>query len=251
MGMVVVKVANGLPVSNATSGYGNPCYLSTGGYGVGVTVVTAGGLPIVDAGGPSGGIFLTPTAFDLASVTDTALSNNNLTATHTTVNTNSGARSISLQTTGKYYFEITLVTGHGAFDTMGLMSAGVTYNNFGIAGAGTNCLSVSRGGGVTVNATILVTAAAMGAFAAGNVCAIAVDLAGHKAWVRRNAGNWNADVAANPATGTNGLTIPSVALAPGVCFVGSGTAISDAYTANFGTTAFVNAAPSGFTGWPA
>lgn len=249
-----VKVASGgLAVSQAPGGFGAPFLL--GASGLAVTVVPAGGLPIADAGGSGGGIFPPPVvyaAFDPGTTTDTALTGNNLTATHTTTNANSGARVLPVVNTGKFYFEIKLITGHGAFDSMGLLSAGVTYTNFAVAGAGANTLTVSRGGNVVINGTTVVTAANMGAFVPNDVCGIAVDHAAHKAWVRRNAGNWNANAAADPVAGTNSLTLPSVALAPGVCFAGTGTAINDAYTANFGASAFANAVPSGFTaGWPA
>lgn len=184
-------------------------------------------------------------AFDPATVIETALSNNNLTATHTTVNANSGARVVPLKSTGKFYFEITLVAGHGSFDGWGLASSGITYNNFILSS--TNSVAVARGGGITINGGAAL--ANVGAFNPNDVCGIAVDLTAHLVWVRRNAGTWNNSGTANPVTATGGFAVPAVALAPLVCFVGSGTAINDAYTANFGAAAFANAAPSGFTGW--
>lgn len=184
--------------------------------------------------------------FDLATAVDTALSNGNLTATHTTANANSGARVLPVRTAGKFYFEITLVAGHGSFDGFGLLSSGITYNNFILSS--TNCVAVARGGGITINGGAAL--ANIGAFAANDVLGIAVDLTAHLVWCRRNAGLWNNSAGADPATATGGFTAPSAGMAPGVCFVGAGTAINDAYTGNFGATSFANAAPSGFGNWP-
>jgi hypothetical protein len=184
--------------------------------------------------------------FDLGTAVDTALSNSNLTATHTTANANSGARVLPLVSAGTIYFEITLLAGHGSFDAMGLASAGITYNNFVLSG--TNSVVVARGGGITINGGAAL--ANIGAFAPNDVLGIAVDLTAHLVWCRRNAGPWNNNGSANPATAVGGFTCPAVALAPCVCFVGTGTAINDAYTANFGAPAYANAAPSGFGNWP-
>jgi hypothetical protein len=184
--------------------------------------------------------------FDAATAVDTALSNGNLTATHTTANANSGARVLPVISAGKFYFEIQLIAGHGSFDAMGLASSGITYNNFVLSG--TNSVVVARGGGITINGGAAL--ANIGAFAPNDILGIAVDLTAHLVWCRRNGGNWNNSGTANPATATGGFTVPAAAIAPCVCFVGGGTAINDAYTANFGGTSFANAAPSGFGNWP-
>jgi hypothetical protein len=191
--------------------------------------------------------FIVPMAsFDAATATDTALSNGNLTATHTTANANSGAKVMPAQSAGKFYFEIMLLAGHGSFDAMGLITSGTSYNTFGIAG-GSNCVAVARGGTININS---VANGNLGGFVPNDVCGIAVDLTAHLVWCRRNAGLWNANAGADPAAGTGGLTIISAGFSPCACFVGSGTAINDGYTANFGATAYANAAPSGFVNWP-
>jgi hypothetical protein len=85
---------------------------------------------------------------------------------------------------------------------------------------------------------------------AGDVIGIAVDLNARLIWFRRNGGNWYVDAAANPTTGTNGVTIAGVlAYAPVVTFGGSGTVANDAFTANFGQSAYTTPAPSGFGNW--
>lgn len=252
MGMPVVTVASGgMPVIDvtATTGRGTPVTEATNGFGRAVTKVTSGGMAVAYETLVTWPPVTPPVvyaAFDPATLIDTALSNNNLTATHTTANANSGARVVPMKTAGQFYFEIKLIIGNGSFDGFGLLSAGITYNNFILSS--TNCVAVSRGGGINTNGVNL---ANIGAFAPNDVLGIAVDLTAHLVWCRRNAGLWNNSAGANPATAIGGLAAPAVGMAPGVCFVGSGTAINDGYTANFGATAFANTAPSGFTGWTA
>ena len=67
------------------------------------------------------------------------------------------------QSSGKFYFEIMLIDGHGSFDAMGLITSGTSYNTFGIAG-GSNCVAVSRSGVININS---VNSGNIGAFTAG------------------------------------------------------------------------------------
>lgn len=66
-------------------------------------------------------------------------------------------------------------------------------------------------------------------------------------WYRVNGGNWNANPSANPSTNTGGVSLAAVAGVPlfAVGLVNAG-ATNDNQTANFGATAFANAAPAGF-----
>jgi hypothetical protein len=50
MGLPIVIVANGMPVTVATNGYGTPVEVASNGYGQPVTYVASGGLPVVTAG---------------------------------------------------------------------------------------------------------------------------------------------------------------------------------------------------------
>jgi hypothetical protein len=67
-------------------------------------------------------------------------------------------------------------------------------------------------------------------------------------WMRKGSGNWNGDATANPATGVGGVIIQSGSFDPAVGFASSSSA-NGAYTADFGATAYANAAPSGFGNW--
>lgn len=71
-------------------------------------------------------------------------------------------------------------------------------------------------------------------------------------WFRVNGGNWNANPSANPSTNTGGESLAAVAGVPlfAAVLVNAG-ATNDNATANFGATAFANAAPSGFPAYGA
>lgn len=191
--------------------------------------------------------------FDSATATNVTLSNGDLTATHTNTTTGSGVRvaSASAKTTGKYYFEVTTVAGHGSGDAIGIMATTTSYNNMTAANPDTY-------GEVLRNSGVILYSGSnsfktLATFFPGDVCGVAVDLTARLIWYRRNGGNWNglAIGSENPATGTGGVTITGTgAYVPAVAFGGGGTAASDAFTANFGATSFANAAPSGFGNWP-
>jgi hypothetical protein len=86
-------------------------------------------------------------------------------------------------------------------------------------------------------------------YVAGDVLSIAVDFDNRAFWLRKNGGNWNGDPAADPATNTNGRSVPNWARphAPAWGTNGNG----DSATFNFGASAFAYTVPSGFTaGWP-
>jgi hypothetical protein len=183
-------------------------------------------------------------AFDPASISNVTLTNSNLTATHSNTTIPGGAQALAPQVAGKWYFEITqTTTPHGTADVVaGLYPVPV---NLGNTSNGTGGVSVLSGNGAiwisSVNTVLL------GAFAAGDVCGVAVDFTAGLFWARKNAGNWNNSGTANPATGAGGLAIVSSApWAPVVVFNGSGSQAGDSYTANFGATSYANTAPSGF-----
>jgi hypothetical protein len=175
------------------------------------------------------------------------LTNGNLTATHSNTTAGSGARAALTLSSDKYYFEITLNVGSGAQDSLGLLTTAGTYFD----PPGTNAAAVHRGTGNIYGNNIL-SAKTLGLVSNGTLIGVAVDLTARLVWFRKGAaGNWNGDVAANPNTGANGVVIAAaVAFGPFVGFSGSGTSLNDAYTANFGATAFSGAVPTGFiSGW--
>lgn len=180
--------------------------------------------------------------------TNAALSNGNLTATHTTATGSSGARVTTSRNSGKRYFEVTVGATHGASDCIGLLIPGGNYSSIGTA-ADMTIVYCSFGSG-SIWAYSSNTGKNLGGnIIAGDVVGVAVDLTALKIWFRKNNGNWNGDAAANPATGANGISLPSTTWTPFVGFDGAGTASGDNFTANFGQSAFANVAPSGYGNW--
>ena len=157
------------------------------------------------------------------------------------------SRSTSYQTTGKYYFEITNVNVHGGGSPTGICTSAATESDINI---NLNDTATTISGILLTNGSN--TGINIGAATNGDVTCFAIDLTARKAWIRRNAGIWNADASANPVTGVNGLTIKATdAFSPFVCFGGGSQAVGDAFTGNFGLLPYRNAAPAGFGNWPA
>jgi hypothetical protein len=245
MALAVVTVASGgLPVVDVTATapkLGLPVDEAT--RGIAVTKVAAGkpGLAVIWAtGGASAAV-----VFDPATLTNVTLSNGGLTATHTNATDNSGARVASAKSTGKYYFEMTISSGPLSFDMVGMLTSAGTYTN--LVNDATNSVSVGLNNGF-IYANNAYTNKNVAAVVVSNVLGFAIDLTTRKAWVRKGAGLWNNTAGEDPATAVGGVTVGAGSFAPAVGFStgGAGTAV----TANFGATAFANAAPSGFINWP-
>lgn len=186
------------------------------------------------------------TALDSGNLVNATLSNSGLTATHSSTANNSGARSNSYQSTGKFYFEVTMTTIHGANDCAGIILQTGTQTE--LVTSGHSCVAVYKSTG-PIFANNTSSGKSLGAIAAGDVIGCAIDLTARKAWLRKNGGNWNglALTSENPNTGLGGVTIAAGAFSPVIGFGGSGTALNDAMTANFSGTG----APTGFGPWPA
>jgi hypothetical protein len=234
--MAVVETLLGTPVTEAANGFGMPVTKVVGRPGMPVVYETIGvAAPVVYA------------TFD-GVAQDVTLSGGNLIATHTNTNTGAGARSTSLRATRKYYFEVRINASHGNGDFMGIMSSTGTYANVTSGAAGPYAGVYRNTGSVVVGAAA--SGKNIGAVVAGSFVGFAVDLDARLLWVRRDATNWNGDVAANPATGANGVTLTAaISYAPVVTFGAAGTVANDAFTANFGATAYTNSVPSGFGNW--
>jgi hypothetical protein len=188
------------------------------------------------------------TEFNPATISNVVLSNKNLTMKQTLATGDNGARGPA-QNGGKYYFEIKVDVASGSLSSMGLLSASGNYANF---SAGTNCVAVRKATG-NIWSNSADTTKSLGAFANGDVLGVAVDLDARFVWVRKNAGNWNNDAAANPAAtpATGGIVVqPTGAHAASAVCAGTGGAINDGFTVNFGATAYAHAAPTGFAKWP-
>lgn len=254
MGLAVVTVAaGGLPVVESTAG-GTPVTEAANGRGVSVTKVAALGLPVVFETIGLAAPVTYPT-WDAATVASVTLSGGNLVATNTdgTSNANQGARGANAvgKTSGKLYFEETFtnVTGGGNCG-VGVGTTASTYT--GMGGNGTAGGIVFRASG-NIYGNGLNSGVSLGARSFTDVIGIAVDLDNRKIWFRVSpAGNWNNNVANNPATNVGGITIPAGTMVPFCTFGGAIPFSGNVVTANFGASAFSGAVPAGFTsGWPA
>ena len=185
--------------------------------------------------------------FDGTPSAGVVVSNGGLTVTHGTTNSGTGVFSTAALWSGKYYFEV-------ASQVSTSLSTAVGIRQY-VTGVYSDAATFANGVGVVLGASSLIYANAvnttknLGSNALGDTYCFAVDLAARLAWVRRNGGNWNADAAANPVTGVNGVAIPAGAMAPVVKFTNTGA--TDAFVGNFGQSAFSFTVPSGFNNWPA
>lgn len=195
------------------------------------------------AGWPnSSGGWTTWTPGDLSSMT---LSNGNLTATCTGSGYVRASTDKKLAGAGKYYWEISVTKASGnsniGFCPSALANPNYNLNTFAPLASGGTYIAGGWQGSITP---------AYGSVPI--VMAYALDMVNNKAWLRfAPNGFWNGVAAANPATGVGGIPISEVGGGyPAFPFI-SLQNTSDQMTPNFGDSAFVGAAPSGFTaGWP-
>jgi hypothetical protein len=158
--------------------------------------------------------------------------------------TSSGAGGAITQRTiqGKTYVEFTATAITGT-PSCGLAST--TWNTSTDLKSGTNTLAYLASGAVQVNGVTLSTIAA---WAATNRIGMAVDPANRLVWFRVNGGNWNNNVANDPATGVGGIDYTSA-------MTGCGTLVAAVYATLTGnawdlvaeSALFVDATPTGFS----
>jgi hypothetical protein len=170
-------------------------------------------------------------------------SNGNLTVTHGTTNNGVGVTSTAFLTAGKFYFEDTVQVSTFGGNHLGLYQSGtfasaVTTGKATAVVVGASSNIYTNGANTTKN---------LGTTAVGDVFGFAIDLTSRLAWICRNNGLWNADATADPVTGVGGVTIATGSFTPYVAFTNG--AATNAFTGNFGQTAYANAAPSGFGFW--
>jgi hypothetical protein len=185
-----------------------------------------------------------PTTWNPSDITaGVTLSGGNLIATQTS-GVSRGVRAIDRVYTGKYYWEITLTANISNIVTG--LCLGDTSLTFGLGGSHVHC---GAAGGISLFGTSV--SINIGAFSAGGILCIALDAAADLVWFRNGAaGNWNGNVANNPATGVGGLNIAALSSGPmGLYpFAGFGGGGGCVVTANFGASGFTGTVPSGFTG---
>jgi hypothetical protein len=176
------------------------------------------------------------TALHTTLKTNTTLSGGNLVATSTGAG---GARS-DRPITGLTYFSAVITTLTGA------PQIGIARNDYsGAAALGSQTSSVGyvpTTGIVQYNGATLAT---IQTSAQGNRIDCAVNWPDRLIWFRTNAGNWNNNVANDPATGVGGIDISGVA-APGTMVAAVYASLTgNVWTMEF-STAFTNAPPTGY-----
>ena len=157
-------------------------------------------------------------------------------------------RAADAQANGKFYWELT-------FNTVVNSNTGVGVANLAFplassigsgSGNGVGSAGVNQGGTYVVEGVVKTSLG--GAFTAGSVCCIALDLNARLIWFRQGAaGNWNGNSSNNPATGVGGAPFSGWGGAFNAYPIVSIGTTSDQITANFGGSAFAGAVPSGFT----
>lgn len=167
------------------------------------------------------------------------LSNGNLTYTDGAASY-AGVRAIASLSGLKYWEMVLTIIATPASVTIGIGNASASLSSF--EGSDTNSIGVS-GNGVVFGGG---GQGPVAGWAQGNTLSIAVDTANNTIWWRTNAGNWNNNASANPATNTLGITLSGLAAGP-YYPMGLGLAVNDSGVANFGPS-FSQSVPSGFSG---
>ncbi len=175
------------------------------------------------------------------------LSNGNLTWSNGN-SSNQGVRSTTSRTSGKPYFEyLILNTGGGRNDCgNGIAASSFVFTD----GSANNAFEMFNGAGdIWFNGVS--TGKSLGARANNDVICVAIDFTNQRGWIRANAGNWNGDAAADPATNTNGIDISAVFTSSAAFILGTNnnTIIATVGTLNVGDTPFAQTVPSGFGTW--
>ena len=191
-----------------------------------------------------------PVTFDPTTVINGSLSGGNLVFTSSNTTADGGVKVATAngQSSGKFYFEITITALDGAFHNgYGICTSASTYAgaNAGTVGIAVNT-SVSDTGQIFSNGSQVATMGVQGN--TGDVWAIAVNLDAGTGWFRVKKFNlgtfgfWNASGTASPAANSGGVTIPAGVMVPFVR-TGSFGATGATYTANFGASPFVGNVP--------
>jgi len=251
---VVTVVSGGMPIVDVGAGkLGLPVTEATNGRGIAVTkVVGKPGLPVVfDTIGVLPPV--TYATFDPASVAAVTLSGGNLVATNTGTTANEqGAKSATAKTNGKYYFEMAFTAYSGSVLRIGVGVGPPASTYTAVSAGATTGAVIVANGAVHANGVGNIVDIIAGSFPVGAVVGIAVDLDNRRGWFRHApSGLWLASATANPATNTEGVTIPAGTMVPYCTFGGTAGVAGNITTVNFGASPFSGAVPAGFTsGWP-
>ncbi len=174
------------------------------------------------------------------------LSGGNLTWSNGDAN-NQGVRSIVGKTSGLLYHEYKILNTGGGRNDCG---NGIAASSFVFSSSNTlNILWMFNSGAIFFNNAS--TGKTLGSRSNNDIISVAVDFPHLKAWMRANAGNWNGDASANPATNTNGIDVSAVFTSQAAFVLGTNNATVNATvgTLNVGATSFAQTVPSGFSAW--
>lgn len=169
-----------------------------------------------------------------------ALSNTNFTATSTS-SAAGGVRASLSVTTGKYYWELSAGGAAGTNTSCGICTAGCSLTT------GTNAMLWIVGGNVFMNGSLIGSPGNYNV--AGNLVAIAIDVAAQLVWFRTllpTLGSWNGSGTANPATGAGGFSFATIGGGSAIFPIVEFGASADQFTVNFGGLSFTGTMPSGF-----
>lgn len=161
------------------------------------------------------------------------LSNANKTATGGSGNNK--VRGTASKSAGKLYLEFFNIDFQGA-------GSGLIGTDDGVDDLTSGGSSAMLGVGPAGN---LAPSGDMGSAPDGKVVGIAIDFTAKKYWLRYDAGLWNNDASANPATNVNGVDYNGLRTPPFFPAVW----MQNAGVATLRTAGFTQAVPSGFTGW--
>src|SRR5215472_115774 len=186
------------------------------------------------------------------------LSANNLLATMAAGSAgDEGVRSTTSKSSGKWVYEMGYNFPGGAVsDTgCGIANGSATFPGLGGNGNLGAMLFMGASGPLYVNTFHYGSPVNSNWTSAAMTTMWALDVGNNKLWfATSNNGLWNNDVLANqnPATNTGGinLTTPAGVTGPyyAACVITAGNT-GQAFSVNFGQSAFVNAVPSGFSAW--
>ena len=189
------------------------------------------------------------TAFDPHKAAPTmALSNGNLTVTKGGTNTvHSKVGGVHGNSTGKFYYEATLVTNIDGNAGIGIIGAS---SDFQVTDGNSWLGQTSQGAGWYPGQNqVYHFNGSIGAFTgssavAGNVIGVAYDIDAKLIWFRLQNGNWNGSGTANPATGVGGFSMANIngIMVPCINLFTNTQAI----TINGGGSAFSGTPPAGF-----
>lgn len=180
------------------------------------------------------------------------LTNGNKTCQLTSNNNNTTVDvCVDSQSSGKYYFEVTIDAGASRGIALGLITAGQSRQLGSGSLSSSGCALVTNGGSVQVNGSTLAT---ITGFSNGGIYGFAWDFGLTKFWARAGAaGNWDNNGAHDPVTNVGGFSFSALAgaLKP-IVWMCSFSSPNCQVTLNMGDSAFGGVTPSGYTaGWPA